>query len=227
MLTLKLIAFLTLPVLCLWIGVLVAFTMHLKEAVISSFQHFAGGIVFAAVAIELIPQIQHTHDPIFLFAGYTIGVIVMLYMEKYVHQSSMVTAVAVDLWVDGLLLAIGLTAGRQGGWILMIGLAAEALSLSLSTLPIFQKKQVTRQKILLIFLLFSACIWLGISTTAVLPLLPQSGLTFILGFGTSALLYLVAEELLVEAHKVADSPVISAFFFVGFAIPLALEQFLF
>ena len=45
-----------------------------------------------------------------------------------------------------------------------------------------------------------------------------------LSFGLMALLYLVTEELLVEAHERPDSPLISAMFFVGFLALLVLEE---
>lgn len=45
-----------------------------------------------------------------------------------------------------------------------------------------------------------------------------------LSFGLIALLYLVTEELLVEAHAKPDSPLISAMFFVGFLGLLLLEE---
>jgi len=43
------------------------------------------------------------------------------------------------------------------------------------------------------------------------------------GFGTAALLYLVTEELLVEAHSGgSDSNIASGLFFVGFGVTLAI-----
>ena len=39
-----------------------------------------------------------------------------------------------------------------------------------------------------------------------------------------ALLYLVTEELLVEAHEKPDTPLISSMFFVGFLALLTLEE---
>jgi len=45
-----------------------------------------------------------------------------------------------------------------------------------------------------------------------------------LSFGLMALLYLVTEELLVEAHEKPDSPLISAMFFVGFLGLLLIEE---
>jgi ZIP family zinc transporter len=46
----------------------------------------------------------------------------------------------------------------------------------------------------------------------------------ILGFGVSALLYLVTEELLLEAHDTPDTPLITATFFLGFLIPIVLAH---
>ena len=49
-------------------------------------------------------------------------------------------------------------------------------------------------------------------------------LALILGFGVSALLYLVTEELLLEAHETRDTPLITATFLLGFLTPLILAQ---
>ena len=43
-------------------------------------------------------------------------------------------------------------------------------------------------------------------------------------FGLIALLYLVTEELLAEAHEIPDRPWVAAMFFVGFLLLLALEE---
>ncbi len=45
-----------------------------------------------------------------------------------------------------------------------------------------------------------------------------------LAFGLIALLYLVTEELLVEAHQTPDRPWVTAMFFVGFLAILVLEE---
>lgn len=42
-------------------------------------------------------------------------------------------------------------------------------------------------------------------------------------FGLVALLYLVTEELLVEAHETVDRPWVTAMFFAGFLLILLLE----
>ena len=55
-------------------------------------------------------------------------------------------------------------------------------------------------------------------------LLSPVWITGFLSFGLMALLYLVTEELLVEAHEKPDSPLISAMFFVGFLALLLIEE---
>jgi ZIP family zinc transporter len=54
--------------------------------------------------------------------------------------------------------------------------------------------------------------------------LPPIIITGFLSFGLMALLYLVTEELLVEAHEKPDTPLISSMFFVGFLGLLVLEE---
>jgi zinc transporter, ZIP family len=48
----------------------------------------------------------------------------------------------------------------------------------------------------------------------------------ILAFGAAALLYLVTEELLVEAHESPETPLTTAMFFVGFLVLILVEMFL-
>ena len=61
------------------------------------------------------------------------------------------------------------------------------------------------------------------STSPVAALSPVMIAGF-LSFGLMALLYLVTEELLVEAHEKPDTPLISSMFFVGFLALLTLEE---
>ena len=49
------------------------------------------------------------------------------------------------------------------------------------------------------------------------------GLEIVLSFGAAALMYLVIEELLTEAHEVQETPLITASFFAGFVALYLLE----
>ncbi|NWP75002.1 transporter, partial [Escherichia coli] len=57
-----------------------------------------------------------------------------------------------------------------------------------------------------------------------LATLPPVVIAGFLSFGLMALLYLVTEELLVEAHARRDTPLISAMFFIGFLVLLLIEE---
>lgn len=74
--------------------------------------------------------------------------------------------------------------------------------------------------------LFAMAILLGYISGDIINHVPNQAQIFplILGFGVAALLYLVTEELLVEAHSVEDTPFITAMFFVGFLIPLVVAH---
>ena len=47
-------------------------------------------------------------------------------------------------------------------------------------------------------------------------------LVAVLAFGVAALLYLVTEELLVEAHEVPETVLVTSIFFVGFLLLLVI-----
>jgi ZIP family zinc transporter len=53
--------------------------------------------------------------------------------------------------------------------------------------------------------------------------LSGGALDVVLAFGVAALLYLVTEELLVEAHEREDTPWVTALFFIGFLVLFVLE----
>lgn len=59
-----------------------------------------------------------------------------------------------------------------------------------------------------------------------MPVASMSGslLNACFAFGLVAWLYLVTEELLVEAHEVEERPVTAAMFFVGFLLLVVLEE---
>lgn len=64
----------------------------------------------------------------------------------------------------------------------------------------------------------------AIGGAAVLGGAGHTTLAAVLAFGAAALLYLVVEELLVEAHEEAETPILSAMFFVGFLALFVLVE---
>ncbi len=185
------------------------------ERLVSAFQHFAAGVVFAAVAVELLPQLQAHDSPIAMVFGFCLGVAAMLAAKLVFENAGIIIPVGIDLFIDGVLIALGFAAGVKGGIVLLAGLTLETLSLGLS------KARV----VLLAGVAGGIVVLAGAGAGFAIVGLSGSLLAGILGFGVAALLYLVTEELLREAHEGADTPVITATFFAGFLLPLLFAWF--
>jgi ZIP family zinc transporter len=209
-----------------------------SAAVQSIILHFAAGVVFSVVAVELLPDMIKIHEPIAIIAGFIMGIASMLLIKWYTAKLElkeagkkgkqlfpwgMLTAVGIDLLLDGLLLGIGFAAGAKEGMLLALALAMECLSLGLAIGNSLLKLQLNGSKILLILTGLSVLFVIGAAIGFfVLHYTGDKVLEIVLSFGSAALLFLVTEELLVEAHEQKDSPFYTAAFFAGFLIFMIL-----
>ena len=75
------VAFTLIPVVAVLLGSLVAVSRRPSEAIVSAMQHLAAGVVFAAAAAEILPQVMHEGSPIATFTGGALGIIVMLSLK--------------------------------------------------------------------------------------------------------------------------------------------------
>lgn len=193
---------------------------------VSAIQHFAAGVVFAAAAGEILPDLKHAGAVWPVMIGGGAGIAVMLLIQTLEARASgrvaMLTTIGVDIFIDGLVLGLAFLAGQTQGLLLTIALTIEILFLGLTiavgleTRSRFRSVAVTALLVLLLPL--------GALLSAPISLLPGPVVTGFLAFGLVALLYLVTEELLVEAHETPDRPWIAAMFFVGFLLLLLLAD---
>lgn len=106
-----------LPATVLLIGGGIA-ALHRPERQLTSYlQHFAGGVVLAALTTEFPPDIMHRHAPIGAAIGFAVGTALMLTVRAMFDAreaevegevgASMVIAVAIDLLIDGFLIGLG------------------------------------------------------------------------------------------------------------------------
>ena len=211
------------PCVGLLAGALFSVATAPAARMISGFQHFAGGVVFAAVAVELLPQVEGLASPISMITGFCLGVATMLAAKMVFENAGIVIPVAIDLFIDGVLIAVGFAAGVKGGMVLLIGLTLETLALGLSTAPTLVGTGLSRGRVVLMMSAGGIAVLLGAGVGYAIAGLSGSFLAGILGFGVAALLYLVTEELLTEAHEAPDTPLITATFFAGFLLPLIFE----
>ncbi|GJD19973.1 zinc transporter [Rivularia sp. IAM M-261] len=194
-------------------------------------QHFAAGVVFAAAAGELLPDLVHEKSLAATIIGGSLGVAVMLGVKQLVKKASepisLIAVVGVDVFIDGLIIGIGFAAGAKEGILLTIALTIEILFLSLSVSTVLSQDNASRGRLMLTTLGIALLLPIGAVIGAVLlGGLSGFSLATFFAFGLIALLYLVTEELLVEAHEIPDTPLTVAVFFVGFLLLIVIEEML-
>jgi ZIP family zinc transporter len=143
------------------------------------------------------------------------------------YPTALAFAVCVDASVDGLLIGIAVSSGASAGLILAIALSFEMLFLGVtfSTSLLGQDRAVWLASVLASSLMLVA----GGQAGALFSGAIEGSLALklaLLSFGMAALLYLVTEELLLEAHKGgADAKWwVDLSFFVGFLACVLLEK---
>lgn len=224
------ITFTLIPVAAVLIGSLFAVMRRPGDAFVSGTQHLAAGVVFGAAAVEILPQVMHEASPVATFLGGAIGITVMLLLKSMEGRASgpiaMLGAVGIDIFIDGLVLGLAFVAGTRAGILLTIALTLEVLFLGLTLVT--ELGETVRSKIRIVAVAAGIALMLPLGAIIATPvaLLPPIYIAGFLSFGLMALLYLVTEELLVEAHEKPDTPLISSMFFIGFLGLLLIEELL-
>ncbi len=160
--------------------------------------------------------------------GGGLGVMVMLGLkrieERFAGKLALVATVGLDILVDGLVLGLAFLAGAKAGLLLTIALTLEVLFLGLSVTTELAEETRSKPRVIATVALLALMLPLGALAAVPLATLPPVVIAGFLSFGLMALLYLVTEELLVEAHARRDTPLISAMFFIGFLVLLLIEE---
>jgi zinc transporter, ZIP family len=204
--------------------------------VTSALQHFAAGVVFAAAAIELVPKVLR-QNPGVAIAGFSAGIAVMFAMRAYTERlerrqehtgaampAGLIGATAVDFLVDGGVLGAGFTAGGETGLLLTLALTIEYLFVGLSIAAALGPASRKRTLVLLPTALALLTILGAAGGIVLLTGASAAVLAGVLAFGAVAFMYLVTEELLVEAHEHGETASGSALFFVGFLLFMVLTE---
>lgn len=228
--------FALIPVASILIGGLIGIFSSPSGAFRSSVLHFAAGVVFSVVAVELLPDIIKKHQPIEVAIGFSLGIITMLavkYFSEKIEKNSakkqdalpigLLVALGIDLLIDGLLLGVGFAAGKKEGVLLSVALALETLSLGLAVILALSKSNFNTKIKFFILLLLGIIFFVGaVIGITMLAGLSQEILELVLSFGLAALLFLVTEELLTEAHEEKETLLQTSMFFIGFLIFLII-----
>ena len=230
---LQILAYSCIPVITAVLGAVIAVIRPPGPVLRSYIQHLAGGVVFSVVAVELLPDIVRQHAAwIEVAVGFSLGVASMLVLRSFSHKLEkngeerplgIMVGVGIDILLDGFLISMSFTAGGKEGILLTFALALELLSLGLAVAIALAKNEKKSSKIILTTFLLFLLIIVGAGIGAVLAQsISAEVLEIVLSFGLAALLYLVTEELLVEAHKEPETPMATGMFFLGFLVFLLL-----
>ena len=195
--------------------------------------HLAAGVVFSVVAVELLPEIQRRALIWDVVLGFALGIGTMLLVDRVLVRvrgsvdaktsspgavgTGLLVAVGVDFLLDGLLLGVGFAAGTRIGILFALAEAAEQLSVGLALASEMTKAGVGRARVMLVVSALGCLVFVsaGLGAT-VLSGLTGGTMEVVLSFGLAALLYLVTDELLREAHEERETTTGTAMFFVGF-----------
>ena len=216
------------PASAVVLGAAVAVWRRPSPAFAGAIQHFAAGVVFAAAAGELLPDIKHRQSAWAVILGGAAGILLMLMIKRLGETSKgtmgLIVMVAVDIFIDGLVLGIGFAAGAKQGFLLTVALTTEVLFLGLSLTG--ELSESIRQPAKVLAVVAGMAILLPIGAAVGIPVshLPNFWIATFFSFGLIALLYLVTEELLVEAHAAPEKPWVTSLFFVGFLVILLLDE---
>ena len=188
------------------------------------------------MASEVIPEVERTGTAAGILGGFAAGGLAMIALkwgalkverrEKRAHALpiGLAAAAAVDTIIDGAITSAGFVTGQRVGKVLAIALAIELFFLTLSVGAEFRKGRSLRWRGLVATTVIAGMFVVGAAGAAVLLRdVSETTVAVVLSFGAAALIYLVAEELLVEAVAAEESLFSTAMLFAGFLVLLALK----
>ena len=222
---------LAMPAAVMLFGGILTFFWHPSRTIIGLVQHLAAGIILAALMIEVFPEMRRTNiSQTTLIFSFVVGVLFMYcvkllgaYLERGNAAQSgqktlnygMIITVFIDAALDGVTIGAGFAAGQKVGLALALGLSVEMLFLAMSLISDTIKG--------IGILVLSACFSLTILVCAglgyyFLSTSSGSAIAIALAFSAAALIYLVTDELLIEAHEQEEKSYSMLVLFFGFVL---------
>ncbi len=202
----------------------------------SAIQHFAAGAVLAAIAANVIPEVERIGTFAGIVGGFATGGLAMVGLKWIVVRFErekrdgrkppigLAAAAAVDTIIDGMITSAGFSTDPQLGSLLAVALALELLFLTLSVGVEFREAKFKWWQTLAVTGGIAMMFILGaMGAGFFLANASEATLAMVLSFGAAALIYLIAEELLVETIEEEKSLFPTVTLFSGFLVLLILK----
>ena len=222
---------LAMPAAVMLFGGILTFFWHPSRKLIGLVQHLAAGIILAALMLEVFPEMRRTTiTQSTLIFSFVAGVLFMYLVKltgNYFERDNalqstlkkfnygLIITVFIDAALDGVTIGAGFAAGQKVGFALALGLSIEMLFLAMSLIS----DSIKGVRILWL----SVCLSLTILTCAMvgfhfLSTASGTAIAVALAFSAAALIYLVTEELLIEAHEQEEKSYSMLVLFSGFVL---------
>jgi len=137
-------------------------------------------------------------------------------------------AVLVDSGVDGLLIGLSSAAGASAGFVMAVALTIEMGFLALTLAAVMRRQPLCSAALVLLGAPAALAAGAGVGAAVAAAVASSPALhTALVSFGIAALLYLVTEELLLEAHEGQEEEhvwYVDLCFFLGFMSAFLLEK---
>lgn len=218
------------------LGSVISLFWNPSASIRSAIQHFAAGAVLAAIASNVIPEVERIGTFAGIVGGFAMGGLVMVGLKWVVVRFErrkrsgrkppvgLAAAAAVDTMIDGMVTSAGFSTDPQLGSLLAVALGLELLFLTLSVGVEFREANFKWWQTLAVAGGIAMMFSLGATGAGFfLAGASEATLAIVLSFGAAALIYLIAEELLVETIEEEKSLFPTITLFSGFLVLLVLK----
>lgn len=222
---------LAMPAVVMLFGGVLTFFWRPSKTLIGLVQHLAAGIILAALMIEVFPEMLRTDiAQSTLIFSFVVGVLFMYavkLMGEHLERGNasqiaqkqfnygLIITVFIDAALDGVTIGAGFAAGQKVGFALALGLSVEMLFLAMSLISDTIKGARILWLSASLSLTILICAGLGyyfLSTST------GNSIAIALAFSAAALIYLVTDELLIEAHEQEEKSYSMLVLFSGFVL---------
>jgi zinc transporter, ZIP family len=196
------------------------------EVIRAHIEHLAAGVLLAVIAFSVSYEIRHLEHIPAAVGGLIAGAAFMVAMKTYLRRFEtpeddpspvgFVTAAGIDTFIDGVLIGAAFSVRPELAVLVLIGLSIELFVLNMSVASELLALKMKRWKVFTTATLIALALAVGAGLgTLIMRDAGPAAQTTALAFALAALLYLVAEELLLRGNDTENSPTTTAAFFGG------------
>lgn len=210
------LASLLLPAAVVLISGLVAGIRPPWRGLLTFIQHFAAGMVLAAIGSGLLPNILRWSSPFVALGAFALGIVTTITLKWTALKHQREDSVTAKVLICGILIGLGIVAVTGLAGVLTIAVTVEVLFLVLwKTADL--KASTGRLTAILAVSSLTLLFLVGASAGSVISSFQVGVFRFALAFAAGAVLCFVTQELLIAARERQRASAMAAIFCLGFS----------